>query len=126
MGRERISLSKRIKDSVKSAVSFINNFEQTAADLAIEKEYDYVICGHIHQPVIKTISNKDGSVTYLNSGDWIENLTALEYNNGSWSIYYYHEDLVAQNTLIPEVNTNMKSSELFKDLIKEFNISAST
>ena len=30
-----------------------------------------------------------GEVTYLNSGDWVENLTALEYSYGSWSIYQY-------------------------------------
>ncbi|MFM7179374.1 MAG: UDP-2,3-diacylglucosamine diphosphatase, partial [Bacteroidota bacterium] len=81
LGREKISLSKRIKDGVKTAVRFISDFEQIAADLAIERGYDYVVCGHIHQPVIKTMfakepggnNNAGKSVTYLNSGDWIEN-----------------------------------------------------
>ena len=50
LGKERYSLSKRIKNSVKSAVKYISNFEKTATDLAIENGYDYVICGHIHQP----------------------------------------------------------------------------
>ena len=48
-GKEKMSLSKRVKDSVKQAVSWIGNFEQIAAELAISKNYDYVICGHIHQ-----------------------------------------------------------------------------
>jgi UDP-2,3-diacylglucosamine pyrophosphatase LpxH len=97
LGRDKISLSKRIKDGVKTAVSFISDFEQIAADLAIERGYDYVVCGHIHQPVIKTMkSSKNSStgeagptVTYLNSGDWIENLTALEYHWGQWTLHRY-------------------------------------
>ena len=50
LGYGPLSMSKRIKNGVKSAVKFINNFEQIAADIAIENQYDYVICGHIHQP----------------------------------------------------------------------------
>lgn len=89
LGREKMSLSKRIKNSIKNAVKFINDFEVTAATLAIEKGYQYVICGHIHQPEIRVIETEKGSVTYLNSGDWVENLTALEYHKGNWQIYRY-------------------------------------
>lgn len=91
MGRPRLSFSKKIKNSVKKAVSWIADFEQTAAELAIEKKYDYVICGHIHQPQKKVIETRQGRVTYLNSGDWVENLTALEYSCKEWSIYHYNE-----------------------------------
>jgi len=52
-GKEKMSLSKRVKNSVKKAVAWIGNFEQTAAELAIENGYDNVICGHIHQPQIR-------------------------------------------------------------------------
>ena len=48
------------------------------------KKYDYVLCGHIHEPKIIQKENKNGSTLYLNSGDWVENLTALEYNNKRW------------------------------------------
>jgi len=92
MRRSKISLSKRIKDSVKQALQYINDFEVTAMDLAIENGYDYVVCGHIHQPKIRGYVNEKGSCIYMNSGDWIENLTALEYNNREWSMYHYHED----------------------------------
>lgn len=92
MGRERYSLSKKIKNSVKSAVSFISNFEQTATDLAIENNFDYVVCGHIHQPKIQEFKNSKGSTLYLNSGDWIENLSALEYHNEAWRLYYWDEN----------------------------------
>ena len=88
-GREKMSLSKKVKNGVKQAVSWIGNFEQTAAELAIEKGYDHVICGHIHQPQKRVVETKDGKVTYLNSGDWIENLTSLEYSNNEWNIYQY-------------------------------------
>jgi UDP-2,3-diacylglucosamine pyrophosphatase LpxH len=112
LGREKMSLSKRVKNSVKKAVSWIGNFEHTAAELAIEKGYDYVICGHIHQPQKRLITNDKGSVMYLNSGDWIENLTALEYNQGSWNIYEYQEqtyaakivDIKKQSKKLPELN----------------------
>ena len=97
LGREKISFSKKVKNSVKKAVSYINRFEETAAILAIEKNYDYVICGHIHQPVQKSIVTKDGQVTYLNSGDWVENLTALEYYNHDWHIYQYKEEEFKDN-----------------------------
>jgi UDP-2,3-diacylglucosamine pyrophosphatase LpxH len=91
IGREKMSLSKKVKNGVKKAVKWISNFEQTAAELAIEKKYDFVICGHIHQPQHKVIENEFGKVTYLNSGDWIENLTALEFENNEWKIYQYNE-----------------------------------
>ncbi|HRB71113.1 UDP-2,3-diacylglucosamine diphosphatase [Flavobacterium sp. WV_118_3] len=89
MGKEPYSLSKKIKSSVKKAVKFISDFETTATDLAIEKNYDYVICGHIHEPKIVEKENKKGKTLYLNSGDWIENLTALEYNKKRWKLYQY-------------------------------------
>lgn len=91
MGKGKISLSKRIKDSVKKAVRFIDDFETTAMELAIDQGYDYVICGHIHQPKIRGYENEKGSVIYMNSGDWIENLTSLEYDGYQWNMYKYRE-----------------------------------
>jgi len=101
LGRPKMSFSKKIKNSVKKAVSWIADFEQTAAELAIEKGYDYVICGHIHQPQKKVVETKNGTVTYLNSGDWIENLTSLEYSNNEWNIYHYNEKEFAGANVIP-------------------------
>jgi UDP-2,3-diacylglucosamine pyrophosphatase LpxH len=89
IGMERFSLSQKIKNSVKKAVKYINDFENTASELAIDKGYDYVICGHIHQPQMREVSNKKGKTLYLNSGDWIENLSALEYASGVWRIYVH-------------------------------------
>lgn len=131
MGFGRLSLSKKVKNSVKGAIKFINDFEQTAADIAIDNQYDYVVCGHIHQPQKRIIKNKNfEEVLYLNSGDWIENLTALEYKNKKWSIYEYAEDPVAQNLHLnydvkdPElIKAESKSKELFHELLAEFDIS---
>lgn len=115
----KLSLSKRIKNSVKSAVKFINNFENTAADIGISNKYDYVICGHIHQPEIREITNHHGSIMYLNSGDWIENLTSLEYNNGVWQIYKYNEKEVEEN--IDEEEPELTNNQLFSNMLHEFN-----
>ena len=92
MGREKYSLSKKIKNSVKSALSYISDFEKVASDLAIENGYDYVVCGHIHQPQMIVKENKLGKTMYLNSGDWVENFTALEYQFKRWKIYNYNQD----------------------------------
>ena len=92
MGKEKYSLSKRIKNSVKQALKYISDFEEVATDLAIQNGYDYVICGHIHQPKIVVKKNKHGETTYLNSGDWVENFTALEYQFKRWKLYNYSQD----------------------------------
>lgn len=94
-GKERYSLSKRIKNSVKTAVKYINDYEKVISELAIENGYDYVVCGHIHQPKMEYIENKHGKTMYLNSGDWVENFTALEYQFKRWKIYNYNKDKLA-------------------------------
>ncbi|WP_297702447.1 UDP-2,3-diacylglucosamine diphosphatase [uncultured Eudoraea sp.] len=92
LGKERYSLAKKIKNSTKNAVKYIDNFERTAIKSGITKGYDYVICGHIHQPKKEILETKNGKCTYLNSGDWVENLSALEYSFKRWKIYKYSHD----------------------------------
>lgn len=122
LGSGKISMSKRIKNSVKSAIKFIHNFEETAAAIAVENHYDYVVCGHIHQPEIKEIKSGDSAVTYLNSGDWIENLTALEYHQGTWQLYRYEEDMLlhADQTQLAEPEEELNPQELFRHMVAEF------
>lgn len=67
------SISQKIKEGVKVATNYVNDFETTAIRMAEEKMCDGVICGHIHQPADRMIGNK----RYLNSGDWVENMTAI-------------------------------------------------
>lgn len=117
INKEPYSLSKKIKNSVKSAVKFITNFESVCTDLAIESGYDYVICGHIHEPKIEKITNKKGSTVYLNSGDWIENLTALEYNKKKWRLYEHK--IEAKNVIDEEVDFDYENKliEQFMEII---------
>jgi len=120
----KLSLSKKIKNSVKSAVKYINNFENTAADISISNTYDYVICGHIHQPEMRKISNLHGSIMYLNSGDWVENFTALEYNDGEWKIYKYSEDALKTNEDDAPEEVILSNNELFENMVTNFNLMA--
>src|SRR5690606_27895070 len=101
------------------AVKFINDFERTAADIAISNGFNYVVCGHIHYPEIREIRTEKGEVIYLNSGDWVENLTALEYNNGAWSIYRYSEDKVAHAIKLRKRYLE-DTDEIFRDLVNQF------
>lgn len=73
------SISQKIKAGVKAATSYINDFETTAIRMAHKNSCYGVVCGHIHQPANKMIGNDH----YLNSGDWVENKTAvlLDYDN---------------------------------------------
>lgn len=89
LGREKYSFSKMVKDRVKQAVKFIGDFEHVAAELAITKGYDAVICGHIHQPQIREVVSTSGSTMYMNSGDWVENLTSLEYIDKKWQLFTF-------------------------------------
>ena len=125
LGKGPISMSKKIKNGVKSAVKFINNFELTASEIAIENGYGYVVCGHIHQPEIRKIRTDKGEVTYLNSGDWIENLTALEYNEGQWSQYSFYKDHEIQSQLDETIDDYpvLEKAELFQSLMDEFRTS---
>jgi UDP-2,3-diacylglucosamine pyrophosphatase LpxH len=118
----KLSLSKKIKNSVKSAVKFINDFEQTAADIGISNHYDYVVCGHIHQPEMRELKNSHGSIMYLNSGDWIENLTALEYANGEWNIYKYSDAEFEQEETEEPEESELSNNQLFDNLLQEFNL----
>ncbi len=127
IGRQKMSFSQKIKGRVKEAVKFINHFEQTAADLAVDKGYDYVICGHIHHPEIREVQSTDtlGSVLYLNSGDWVESLSSLEYHNGTWKVYTYNpEDFKIESedddiTDAEDLNAKMNVQDLLERFKQE-------
>lgn len=120
LSRGKLSLSKKIKNGVKSALEYINDFEQTAADIGISNGYSYVICGHIHQPQDRLVVTAKGNIRYLNSGDWIENLTALEYNKGKWSIYHFVESMLDDDEKTDE--EELDTSKLFDNLLQELNM----
>lgn len=84
------SLSQTVKQRIKQAVSYISDYEEKLTELARARHCDGIICGHIHQPAIREING----VTYMNSGDWVESLSALvEDHKGHWSLVYYSADM---------------------------------
>ena len=117
LGHEKLSFSKKIKNKVKAAVSYINKFEQIVAEIGIQNNFDCVICGHIHQPTIKTLHHGNNEILYLNSGDWIENMTALEYSEKKWNLFYYNFEKF--DSQAEQEAPFKKPSELFSDLVSE-------
>ena len=67
------SLDGYAKRKVKTAISFIYDFEESVVREARSRGYDGVICGHIHAATIKHI---DG-IAYINCGDWVDSCTAV-------------------------------------------------
>lgn len=91
-GKPYYSLSREIKAKVKKAVSYISDFQTEMASLAKKRNYQGVVCGHIHQP---SIENYNG-IIYMNSGDWVESLSALvEDFEGNWKIILYEDFIKA-------------------------------
>jgi UDP-2,3-diacylglucosamine pyrophosphatase LpxH/glycosyltransferase involved in cell wall biosynthesis len=87
-GKEYFSLSKAMKAKVKSAVSFVDNYEEKLQGLAMAKNCQGIICGHIHTPADKHI----GGIHYLNSGDWVETLSCIfEHCDGRFEVVHYEE-----------------------------------
>jgi UDP-2,3-diacylglucosamine pyrophosphatase LpxH len=85
-GKEYFSLSKRVKAKVKSAVCFVDRYEELLQTLARHRDCAGIICGHIHTPEDKLV----GHIHYLNSGDWVESLTAIiEHHDGRMELVQY-------------------------------------
>jgi UDP-2,3-diacylglucosamine pyrophosphatase LpxH len=92
------SLSAYLKLRVKSAVSFIGEFEHALAEEARRRDADGVICGHIHHAADRPIAG----VRYLNCGDWVESCTALaEDMNGRIHLIRWHEAMAARAIPVP-------------------------
>lgn len=107
-GMPYYSLSQKVKAKVKTAVNYISDFEAQLADLARSKGCDGVICGHIHQAAIKDI---DG-ILYMNSGDWVESLTALAEDEwGNWQIIRYVDEKSMANEIMREEAEEIDESD---------------
>lgn len=87
-GKPYYSFSQAMKDKVKRAVASASGFEMMVVEVAKAKRCDGVICGHIHRPEDRMI----GNIRYLNSGDWVETMSALvESEGGEWNVVYYKD-----------------------------------
>ena len=98
-GARPISLTNRVKRRIVQATTYIARFEQACAAYAVRARCDTVVCGHIHQPAHRTIAVGAERPTYLNSGDWVENCSALEYHRGAWNLISY-DDLAVRGLVI--------------------------
>lgn len=115
-GKERSSFSKKIMNQVNKSIAKVEKFEALIAELAIEKKYHNVICGHTHQPCKKKIITDHGCVQYLNSGDWVEHLTALENYDNEWHLYNYEESELKA----PEIKERTPETQVTTDEINFF------
>ncbi|MFR9603352.1 MAG: UDP-2,3-diacylglucosamine diphosphatase [Rikenellaceae bacterium] len=98
------SVARKIKHKVKASVSYISDYEDKITELARSKGCDGVICGHIHHPEISEMNG----ITYLNSGDWVESLSALtQDHDGNWELYFHEKP----SDLIARVKEHKKSKE---------------
>ncbi|MCB9236045.1 MAG: UDP-2,3-diacylglucosamine diphosphatase [Bacteroidia bacterium] len=124
MGRGRVSLSKKVKDSVKKAVNYLSDWEQSVVDMAEFHGYELAVCGHIHKPEIKTMEGKKGGqIIYMNSGDWVENCTALEFNQGQWKLVSYWDDIApGAEPLSDDDLHDQTDQDLFRELVAEFQL----
>lgn len=87
-GREYYSVSRAIKGRVKSAVNFIGKYEEQLQRLAVKRQCDGIIAGHVHHPADTMV----GKVRYLNCGDWVETMSAvLEYGDGRMETVLYKD-----------------------------------
>ena len=121
LGRKRLNFSKTIKANVKTAVQYFANFERKAAEIAQKNGYKYVVCGHIHTPKIESFDINGEEIIYMNSGDWLESLSSLEYVDNKWSIYM-HKRTEQEYKGDNDSRIEMTNKELYKDLIAEFKI----
>jgi UDP-2,3-diacylglucosamine pyrophosphatase LpxH len=109
------SLSQVVKQKVKTAVSFISDYEEELCAVARTEKCDGVICGHIHQPANKEVNG----IHYLNSGDWVETLSAITENEyGEWNIIYYNDWLLhkKENTLHEKELASQRENEFWENL----------
>ncbi|MBT8079192.1 MAG: UDP-2,3-diacylglucosamine diphosphatase [Gammaproteobacteria bacterium] len=96
LGQDYVSISSAIKNKVRLAYEYIRRYESCAAELAAERGFDGIVCGHIHRPCIREI---DG-VIYANDGDWVEHRTALaELQDGSLQLLHWKGGTVVTGTL---------------------------
>ena len=86
-----------IKHKVKTAVRFFSHFEDTLFAYVRSRGCDGVICGHIHTPGVIT----SAATTYINTGDWVENCTALiEQHDGELVLESFFPNRASQ-TICP-------------------------
>ncbi|MFB6318883.1 UDP-2,3-diacylglucosamine diphosphatase [Saccharicrinis sp. FJH54] len=116
-GKGPVIIYKTIKEKIKTHPDKLSAFEEKIITNARRKGYGTVICGHTHTPVSKTIQDKNGTLRYLNCGDWVEHCTSAEYTNGIWTLKTFTSADLSPTYDEPVV-LNKKS--LYYLMVKEF------
>ncbi|NJN78781.1 MAG: UDP-2,3-diacylglucosamine diphosphatase [Saprospiraceae bacterium] len=108
-----IQAAKKIKSFSKKMSKTALDFEAIAMNEAIARKFDVMVCGHVHQPQNRMVTMETGSLLYLNSGDWVENLTALEYENNCWTIVHFSDfslerlNAISEKVVTPKIEHNV-------------------
>lgn len=123
-GGGEMILYKSMKDRIQKDKNVLTNFEKSAANAAISKNFNLVICGHTHVPVDKTITTEKGTVRYINCGDWVMNYTAVECLDGSWSLNYFNGELDDETE---EANDELfipDKKQVYKSILEELAVAS--
>jgi len=84
------SLAGYAKRRIKTAVTFITDFEKSVAHAVRERGLDGVICGHIHVAAMRDV---DG-IAYVNCGDWVDSCTAIvEHHDGRLELIEWKDEM---------------------------------
>ena len=119
LGKGEFYIYRSFRERIKGNQKTLSRLEETIAKMAIEQYYNTVIIGHTHFPNEKRFSNEHGSILYLNSGDWVENFTSVEYYDGKWQLRYLHHNSEKEETDEGELFIP-SDKELFQIILKEF------
>ncbi|MFT5835047.1 MAG: UDP-2,3-diacylglucosamine pyrophosphatase LpxH [Cognaticolwellia sp.] len=115
-GMQPIQMAKKIKSFSKKISKTALDFETMAIDEAILREFDVMVCGHVHKPQNQIITKNSGSLLYLNSGDWVENLTALEYENNRWKVVRFSDlslEEITSKTIVKKTISQQTEDKVF-------------
>lgn len=84
----------------KKIVGAVGGFESTLTQHARNRECRGVVCGHIHRPTLK--QSEDDSFIYCNTGDWVENSSAVIETLAGVLILKNHGNSIASIATCPD------------------------
>jgi UDP-2,3-diacylglucosamine pyrophosphatase LpxH len=87
LGRRPLAAGPLLAHHAPFAREHLLRFEQEAVHLARREGVDAIAVGHIHVPACRVWTDQGRQITYLNSGDWVDSLSALEFAHGEWRIH---------------------------------------
>lgn len=119
LGFKELIIYKSVKQKLIKEKPELSDFEQAVSRTAAGKDCRTVICGHTHEPKDKLFIGEKTLVRYMNCGDWIENFTAAEYDDGKWNLFHFNEDEEEQIADDPDIPD---SKEIFQSLFRELAI----